>query len=230
MVDPALASRPSVTPAIEAVSRFKAKHADSLSPVNRGKLDEIRRRLERLEGECGRLVRLNNARLEHQPIQVDVNPADGFDVLTFNAGDESISLKIKRADPNVPISARSVLTGEAYVAGAEQGEGIEADRFETAFEGLLEGYYNNAHRVLKLVKSLPGFKGFKCSEITMVRNHLVEHPAEGEAYSFGFGSTGPVVRPIHSSGQEWTDPGLVPNTEAFVSRLVRAFGKADEQK
>jgi hypothetical protein len=93
------------------------------------------------------------------------------------------------------------------------------------YEGLLDDYYHNAHRVLKLMKSLPGQAGFSCREITIVRNKLVEHPEHGEPYSFGFGSTGPVVRPMHRAGREWRDAGLVPNTESFVNDLARALNR-----
>jgi hypothetical protein len=95
---------------------------------------------------------------------------------------------------------------------------------------LLEDYYHNAHRVLKLMKLLPGHGNFKCQEITVVRNKLVEHPAQGEPYSFGFGSSGPAVRPMHRSGRPWRDEGLVPNTERFVEALARALSCPPNEK
>ncbi|MGH8594396.1 MAG: hypothetical protein ACREV3_11215, partial [Gammaproteobacteria bacterium] len=70
-------------------------------------------------------------------------------------------------------------------------------------------YYYAVHRALKLVKMLPQLHNFACREITIIRNKLVEHAEATEPYSFGYGSTGPVVRPIHTPGREWIDPGLL---------------------
>jgi hypothetical protein len=94
-------------------------------------------------------------------------------------------------------------------------------------EGLLESYYQNAHQVQRLVTGLlkPKRKNkFECRPITMVRNGLVEHPRPELVYSFGYGTNGPVVRPIARGGKrEWVDSGLVPNTEAFDKALAEAF-------
>ena len=90
----------------------------------------------------------------------------------------------------------------------------------------MEDYYNNAHRVLKLVQKLPGLGGFSCKPITIVRNKLVAHEEPGDIYSFGFGTSGPTVRAMHKLGRAWRDTGLVANTEAFVTRLSDAFDSA----
>lgn len=90
-------------------------------------------------------------------------------------------------------------------------------------EGLLESYYHSAHRVLKLVKTLPRLRKFDCAEINRTRNNLVEHAKGTEPYSFGYGSYGPVVRPVHTPGPEWIDAGLLPNTKAFITALRKAF-------
>jgi hypothetical protein len=72
---------------------------------------------------------------------------------------------------------------------------------------------------------LPSLQNFKCKEIVIVRNKLIERADHGDVYSFGFGSAGPKVRPMVHSGRTWTDSGLVRNTEAFIDALQSAFSK-----
>jgi hypothetical protein len=62
----------------------------------------------------------------------------------------------------------------------------------------------------------------KSEAVTQVRNNLVEHPNRGAFYSFGYGSTGPRVKPMHQGKQVWNDEGLVPNTRQFVDAIVSA--------
>ncbi len=130
---------------------------------------------------------------------------------------------MRRANPDVPITVNTLTAGAGYKAGSNA---HYDDSRRIKFEGQVEHYYYDAHRVVKLVRSLPGLKRFTCREITIVRNKLVEHPDKGEPYSFGFGSSGPRIRPMHRKGRQWHDEGLVPNTEALVSQLANALGKS----
>jgi hypothetical protein len=172
------------------------------------------------------LIELNNVFLDSNALRVTFD--ESTDTVTVRAPGIEQSIKLNRADPNVPITMIGLTGGGAYHVDAKPAGVSESQRL--AYEGLLEDYYHNAHRVLKLMKLLPGHGNFKCQEITVVRNKLVEHPAQGEPYSFGFGSSGPAVRPMHRSGRPWRDEGLVPNTERFVEALARALSCPPNEK
>jgi hypothetical protein len=61
--------------------------------------------------------------------------------------------------------------------------------------------------------------------VTIVRNWLIEHSdkIKDNVYGFGFGLNGPVVRPVRPVERTQEDPGLVPNTRAFVDALHKIF-------
>jgi hypothetical protein len=213
------AGRPKYRDAVRAIQAYRATRGPHLTQEQRETLDEVTRRIRRLDEQVGRLVNLNNRYLETEAPMTTFDPST--DTVTFRVGDVQQSLKLNRADPNVPITMEEIGVGGAYRPTDESGSMLHDDRLE--FEGLLEDYYQSAHRVLKLVRTLPGLESFKCREITIVRNKLVEHPPEGEAYSFGFGHSGPTVRPFHRPGRQWIDAGLVPNTQAFIDALATRF-------
>jgi len=217
------ASRPSYSPALQALRNLKASRASIASRKEIETVDEVLQRLRRLDNQVGQLINTNNTFIEHRTPRTKFDTET--DTYTVRVGGVEQKIKLKRADPNRPIQMRTLDVGGGYKAGRAATEENEQSQTELMFEGILEDYYQNAHRVLKLVKTLPGLTNFVCREITIVRNKLVEHPEEGEPYSFGFGSTGPVVRPMHSPGREWIDAGLAPNTEVFVKALTNAFEK-----
>jgi hypothetical protein len=214
------AEKPSFADAKSVLGKFRTTQAESLSVQDREALDEALRRLQRLDSQCGQLIKANNIFIEQQVPQFEFDPET--DMVTVRADGLEQVVRLKRANPRKPISMRPLTVGGAYKPNITASGGSAGDIGELDFEGRLEEYYHNAHRILKIVKSLPGLKNFECREITIVRNKLIEHP-EGEVYSFGYGSSGPVVRPQHKSGRTWHDRGLVPNTEALLNRLVQAF-------
>lgn len=167
---------------------------------------------------------MNNTLVDQRTPQIQFDPETG--TVTYRMGELEQSVRLNRANPEIPITMGTVTVAGAYRPETIVDHEQSADVEELAFEGLLEDYYHNAHRILKLVKSLPGFKNFECREIRIVRNQLVEHPKKGEVYSFGWGSSGPVVRPLHQQDREWVDRGLVPNTEALLGKLVEAFRRS----
>jgi hypothetical protein len=221
------ASASAYGPAIQSLLRLKTASSGSATDDQMETIREITRRLDRLEEQFSRLMELNNSFIQHRAPTADFD--NQTDIITFTAPDlgpeYTMKVKLKRADPTKPIRSH----GEA-IAGSYQPEQSNRSEHEKQQERLLENwledYYRNAHRVLKLVETLPGLKNFTCRPITIVRNHLIEHPKQGEIYSFGFGSTGPVVRPMYKPDREHVDAGLVPNTQAFVTSLTRAFENA----
>jgi len=94
-----------------------------------------------------------------------------------------------------------------------------------------EAFYYFAHRLLKIIQYYPGLEKFKAQGVTLVRNHLIEHPhgTDGvSAPSFGYGDTnGPAVKPGSFVGDERKifDAGLYKNAEEFRTNLNAELAK-----
>ena len=204
---------------MEALTAWHGIHCDSFSSNDIDTLREIARRIQRLQPALERLLQINAQLISETSPKVHLD--QDTDTLSIQVGDQIHSLKLNRAKPDTPVSLRGMATTGAYRAGAvSSNDTATISDLKSELEGSLEQYYYNAHRVLKLIQQLPGLRNFKCKEIIIVRNKLVEHADHGDIYSFGFGSAGPVVRPIVRLGRAWTDQGLLRNTEAFVNALL----------
>lgn len=191
-------------------------------PKNQAKhIKIIQRRLSRLDAMVGELIHINN-RLNDQFSPIASHDPE-TDTVTLRVGDQTVKMKLNRADPDTPTKLESVTTTGAYTAGGENPELEDEKNLKESLESLLESFYQSAFQIRRLVRALPNLKKFECMEITIVRNKLIEHPEEEDPYTFGFGTMGPTVRPLNSTGREWRDEGLVPNTEAFDEALSKAF-------
>jgi hypothetical protein len=215
---------PSLKPAIDAVEDFAASQGSQLGPKAQETLREVSRRLTRLSVLATELVEINNRLMANEGLSVDFDPATNTLVLR-GAGIEQ-RFQLRRANPDVPITMRPLTEGGAYRAGSAE-DGDSDLRLE--LESKIEGFYQSAHRVLKLLGSIPELSKISCMPITRVRNNLIEHPDDGALYSFGFGSTGPRVKPMHEGDSRWNDDGLIPNTVAFVSAIVAGFSKTGQR-
>jgi hypothetical protein len=153
-----------------------------------------------------------------QGFKVDFDPAT--DTIVFSMGGTEQRLKLNRANPNVPIEMTGLSAISAYHAGTSQPSDEEEQRLRLELEEKLESYYQSAHRVLKLFVRVPDLAKIGCIAISRVRNELIEHTDEGALYSFGVGSSGPRVKPMHRDTPKFNDEGLVPNTRALVDAVV----------
>ena len=101
---------------------------------------------------------------------------DGYDILHIMGQ----SLRLKRADPNVPI--KRVQSVVSYIRGApaDSISSPEIKNLERKLELATMSFYQLAHRVTHISKKLPRLTSFNCSSVRVVRNHLLEHP-EGKA-------------------------------------------------
>ncbi len=206
------------------IPQWVSVRGSHLSSVNQDTLAEIVRRLERLDSTLRRLVEINAELCATAALQVSYDPES--ETLSAQMGNAVSSVKLNRANPDVPIKFGPTSSLAAYRSGSSiKNESARTIELKVALEGDLEQYYYNAHRVLKLAQSLPGCRNLKCKEIVVVRNKLIEHSDHGEIYSFGFGTAGPVVRPFARPGRGWNDSGLLPNTEAFIAALCRSFAR-----
>ena len=196
---------------------------DALSSKNIETLREIEVRLLRLVTQYNELLEINSQLMEWNSFQTRYRFDSDSDTITIGMIDKEFKIHIKRANPNVPISLISTSSGGAYKAGSETNNPTHIAKLKSHMESVLEDYYHCAHRIQKLVKTLPGISNAESRAITIVRNKLVEHPDVGDFYSFGWSSNGPVVRPMHRPGLKWVDEGLIPNTKDFASVIIKAF-------
>jgi len=212
---------PDLQPAIRAVDRLAESRNVVLPSEGKETLGETRRRLERLSTDAQRLIEINNALDDAEGITVQFDPDS--DTVVYRVGDAEMKLKLRRADPSVPIGMGHVTSGAAYDATQEGTPPLPNAELRRELETGLEAFYYSAHRILDLLATIPGLKKIDCREIRIVRNKLVEHASPGTLYSFGFGSTGPRVKPMHRGVAEWNDDGLVPNVQSFVRTIDTAI-------
>lgn len=212
----------SFSPVLARISSWASSRDAALTAAHKDVVNEIVRRIQRLHTDLNRLLTINAELCGMELSEVQFDPAT--DTLSIRVDDATNSLRLRRADPAVPIQMKQTVAVRAYHAGTSgPADSARSSELKSELEGLIEQYYYNAHRVLKLVRGLPSCRNFKSKEVTIVRNKLIEHSDHGDIYSFGFGTHGPVVRPIARPGRQWNDVGLVPNTEAFIAALVSQF-------
>ena len=208
----------------KAAVQYFTKRNKAFSRKQNEAANEIKRRIKRMENDYNRLIKINDLFCESEMPNAHFNEATDTSTFTYNGINQTI--RYNRLNPNVPVKVVNSMSFCAYSASdlnvTEDSEGI--DDLKMQMEQLLEHFYNNAFRITKLIQKVNNSKAH-CSEITIVRNKLIEHPEEGSLYSFGFGSNGPTVKPMHIGKKEWIDIGLIPNTEAFVNYLFEIFSR-----
>jgi hypothetical protein len=219
------AKAPGIRPAYKTVVAYINSHSGVLTALQTQAATELKRRLRRLENECSSLIRLNNLLLDSDGMKISFDEATG--VLTTTMKGVSQSLTISRADPAIPVKVGQPAVVQAYHAGVETDPPTpeNIDTLRQQLEQMIEGYYYNAFLITKLAQKITGRK-YECREITIVRNKLVEHFEGVSIYSFGIGSSGPVVKPIQIAPATWNDAGLVHNTTALVNSLNTVFASA----
>jgi len=219
------AERPDVRPAYKAAVAYVARHGGAFTPAQVATASELKRRIKRLENDCHQLVRINNQLVDAEAAQFRFDELSG--TLTLSHKGVSQSLTFKRANPDVPVRIRQHVSISTYDAGGDDHpeEPDQVRLLKMQMEQLVEQYYENAFKVTKLVQQLTGRAKIHCAPITAVRNDLIVHPKEpATIYSFGFGSNGPVVKPVQRAAPRvWNDIGLVPNTRELVAWLVEAL-------
>lgn len=184
---------PSLEPAIEAIKSYASADAPNHSPQTKETLREVVRRLERLSVLADELMVINNKLWASKGLNFSFDPSTGE--LVMSVGDAKQSIFLNRANPDVPISINSFTGLSAYNAGAADEVTPEDSNLRLELEAKLEGFYQSAHRVLRLLGTIPFLPKIKCMAITRVRNNLIEHPDDGALYSFGVGTSGPRVKP-----------------------------------
>ncbi len=148
---------------------------------------------------------------------------DEDDVVSFMG----LKIRLKRANPNVPIKLDNASV--AY----PRGDGERAQTKNTELEKKLERrtieFYQTAHRIIHIAENIPGLKDFKCKEVRIIRNHLIEHPDSKDSKitydSFAYSKNeGPYVKGLRKDSQSGhRDRGFKANSASFLTGLEKVL-------
>lgn len=210
----------------KALQAYQNANAKTLTSSHRNAIVEIFARLRKIDAAVVRLMQINNRLLEMEGLRFEFNEELG--ILTEIDRGVARSFQFQRADPNVPVTFSNYEQFQTFVSGEDRFSNPESQALCDSLEAPLEDCYTSAHRLVVKIKELPKLGAFRCPEISKVRNKLIEHPGEGALYSFGFGTRGPLIKPLWQKKLEWADAGLQPNIEAFYTALESALRDAIE--
>lgn len=194
---------------------YKEKFSPSFTPQQEDLAKELANNLSDLEQIHADIVNINS---------------ELFDVpgLSPNSEDEiefvGFKLKLKRADPNVPIQLDNVT--RAYSRGGTlPSVTSETKDKERRLERLASEFYRVAHRVAHIAEKLPALTTFKATPIRIIRNNLIEHPegaSSGVTHdSFSYSKNeGPYVKGLRVGDKiQHMDKGFEINNEEFLFEL-----------
>ncbi len=212
---------PDLDEAIAAVREYQAFRAQTLTRAEKEALFEISRRLQRMNKQAKDLISINNKIIDRNEFSIRLDERG----IVFRNEDGTETIK-SFADLGIPVKGQPKLVQSAIASTYHAGDDSPIDEedllLRVDMEDKLEMYYYNAHRVITLKKRTKSFPTVSCLPMTIVRNHLVEHPDRHESsYTFGVSTQGPQVKPVKRSGtEEPRDLGLVPNTREFVKSIA----------
>ena len=184
---------------------------------------ELKRRIKRLENDYNRLMKINTLLCEAKLPKTHFD--ENIGEISISHKGTTLSLKVERANPSTPVTLLDCTSVGAYsTEGLDDNEDSDVvGELQMEMERILEHYYNSAFRITKILQEITRRKNYHCHEITIVRNKLIEHPEAGSIYSFGYGSSGPIIKPMFFDQKEWSDAGLVHNTAALVKSVLNIF-------
>lgn len=152
---------------LNLINEFKVKTAHRLEEKDNDLLEEISSKLDGILLLKDRITKLNQEFLKKNNFSMKFDTTT--DTMTFG----KITLKLNRADENVPISVGNVtqafsLSNNGLLDNKDYCRLKEIDY-------LLKSFYHEACRIIEISKKLPHFNKVKCKEVTIVRNKLIEH-------------------------------------------------------
>lgn len=164
--------------------------------------------------------------MHHGPKALDV-----LQILRDNANEHPDLADWLEQNPNPQVAG----SAGGYTVDSEDKDGVfsslggNAEKW-TEFRQLTTSYYQTAHRVIKICEDLPMKSELKALGVTIVRNHLLEHP-EGKNSgvifdTFGFDHVkGPIVKGMRRSDQVdiHPDPGFLANNNEMVINLEKVL-------
>jgi hypothetical protein len=206
----------------ELLILYERKYKGDLKEDQKDLLNELVIKLETLEDVSREIVLLVNE-LHSGKNFISFND----DELTFG----NLKLKLKRADPKVPVILAGASTGYSKGFKGKKVDGETAE-LQRKLERRSYEFYQLAHRITHITEKLPSLKSFKCSQIRIIRNKLIEHPEgkdSGVTYdSFAYDMIeGPKIKGLRKDDQlRHMDPGFKKNSEEFISKLEKSLQSA----
>ncbi|GEM_PF-3462015 len=207
------------------VAEYKKKFTVSQALEEKDLTTEMENKLDSLRDISHEIIKLLSELFMGSGALPDQN-----DTITIG----SLKLKLKRADPNVPVK----LENETIVYNRDQSNNLRPRRLiekEKKLERLTEEFYIKADRITHITERLPGLESFKSPSIRIIRNHLIEHP-EGKnsqiTYdSFGYSRlNGPYIKGLRRGDKmKHIDNGFRKNCEEFTKNLKETLKKALSQ-
>ena len=94
-------------------------------------------------------------------------------------------------------------------------------------EILVEAFYYNAHRVVRLVSQLSSVSKIRKIGVLDVRNNLIEHDELGSYFTYGASEDGPIVKAMKNSVRtdSPSDQGLYKNLAELLDVLLLKLNK-----
>jgi hypothetical protein len=186
---------------------------------------EVTTRLNSVESQYSKLMELNKEYLAIDPMKTEVDFDEQTGVMTFIQQGKAISsIKLNRANPNVPVKLMSKSDVSSFIPDDDQKEtSAEMTILKKEIARELENFYFNASKLWDLIEQTICKKPKSdFIAVKMVRNKLIEHTEEGDIYSFGASEEwGPSVKPsqLTSRKEKWHDKGLRVNTEELIDKI-----------
>src|SRR5215467_940345 len=106
---------PSYESVLRQISTWVLARDAVLSPLNRDALKEIIRRIQRLDTDLNRLLEINAEFCSTNLPEFKFDPAN--DTISVRVGDATSSIRLDRANRDVPIHIRESVAIGAYQAG-----------------------------------------------------------------------------------------------------------------
>lgn len=204
------------------LEKYRNKFYDSLNPLEQDLLDELINKLSYLDEISKEIVDL----VSHLPPLQNLEP-DESDIIIFMG----MPLQLKRADPNVPIKLDNATTAlPPIISGGIYGQNTA--KIEKSLKRKASEFYMIADRITHITDNLPRLSSFKCKQMRIIRNQLLEHP-EGEnsliTYdSFSYSKNeGPYIKGLRKGKQvQHMDQGFKNNSEEFISSFKKVLLQA----
>ncbi len=202
---------------LSLLKKYSDKYVGQLKQNEKDLLNEFIDKLAHINELNIKINKLNQDCLNY--------PFPIFDSKTDTYSIGGISIKLKRKDPNKKIVMTPIASG--YTKGGEDDSAFPEDlrKMQRELERLTNSFYEYAHRIIKICKHLPELEGFKCNEVTLVRNKLMVHPEKGGVVlnSFAYSSKdGPIIKGTRYSNQASIFPTKGYNNDylVFINKLT----------
>ena len=204
----------------DLIEKYIIKYSRTFSALEKDLSMELKNCIENLDSTSVEIVDILHELFSDTRLVPNEN--DEIEIMGFK-------LKLKRADPNIPIELDNATI--AYSKGYGPLRIVKKDK-ENKLERLSIEFYRTAHRIIDITEKLPECKNFKAHDIRIIRNNLIDHP-EGKGSgithdSFSYSKNeGPYIKGLRIGNQlKHRDKGFKINSENFINELFSILSTA----